>query len=112
MVGNLVAPQVPKDYLLESSASFGSPARVYQKSDISQLGPSLTGLALSLRCVGYGLVTPFVEELFIRGWLTRYAAIFDRGGDFRDVPIGHYTLRSLLIVTAFFHFTTGAVDFD
>ncbi len=67
-----------------------------------QLGAGLAWLALTLRCVGYGVVTPFVEEIFVRSWLARYTVVFTGNGDFRDVPIGHYTRRSLLIVTAFF----------
>ena len=70
--------------------------------DPAQLGAQLAWLTLTLRCVGYGLVTPFVEELFVRSWLSRYIVVFDGRGDFRDIPIGHYTLRSLLIVTVFF----------
>ncbi len=47
-------------------------------------------------------MTPFVEEIFVRGWLARYADVFDRPGDFRDVPIGRYSLRSFLVVMIFF----------
>jgi hypothetical protein len=70
--------------------------------DPGQLGASLTGLALALRCLGYGVVTPFVEEIFVRGFLSRYAEVFDSDRDFRDVPVGHYDARSLLIVVVFF----------
>jgi len=70
--------------------------------DPEQLGVGLVGLTLTLRCVGYGVVTPFVEELFVRSWLARYAVVLEGDGDFRDVPIGHYTPLSLLIVTVFF----------
>lgn len=70
--------------------------------DPEQLGASLVGLTLALRCTGFGVVTPFVEELFVRSFLPRYAEVFDRGTDFRDVPIAHYGSRSLLIVVVFF----------
>jgi CAAX prenyl protease-like protein len=70
--------------------------------DPAQLGAGLAGLTLTIRCLGYGVVTPFVEELFIRSWLTRYTVVFDGTGDFRDIPIGHYTRSSLVIVTVFF----------
>jgi CAAX prenyl protease-like protein len=70
--------------------------------DPQQLGPDLAWLALSLRALGYGVVTPFVEELFMRSWLPRYAEVFDGPRDFRDVPIGHFSLRSLIIVVVFF----------
>jgi len=70
--------------------------------DPDMLGPTLAGVALSLRCIGYGLVTPFVEELFVRSFLTRYGAVFDTVRDFRDVAIGTYTRRSFWIVVVFF----------
>ena len=71
--------------------------------DPDQLGAGLAGLTLGLRCIGYGMVTPFVEEIFVRSWLSRFAVVFDDPkGDFRDVPIAHYTPRSLLVVTIFF----------
>ncbi len=34
--------------------------------DPQQLGSSRVGLALTLRAIGYAVVTPFVEELFMR----------------------------------------------
>ena len=70
--------------------------------DPTKFGVGREWLALTVRAIGFGVVTPFVEEIFVRGWLARYAEIFDRSGDFRDVPIGHYSLRSFLIVTLFF----------
>jgi CAAX prenyl protease-like protein len=70
--------------------------------DPQLLGPSLVGLTFALRVVGYGIVTPFIEELFMRSWLLRYAEVFDKRRDFRDVPIAHFSRRSLSIVLAFF----------
>jgi CAAX prenyl protease-like protein len=70
--------------------------------DPEMLGASLAWLTLGLRCVGYGLVTPFVEELFVRSWLMRYADVFDERVDFRDVPIGRYARRSFWVVVVFF----------
>lgn len=70
--------------------------------DPQHLGASREWLALSLRAIGFGLVTPFVEELFVRSWLTRYADVFDRPDDFRDVPIARYSLRSFATVVIFF----------
>jgi CAAX prenyl protease-like protein len=70
--------------------------------DPDQLGASFAWLALSLRCVGYGIVTPFVEELFVRSWLLRYADVFDKRLDFRDVPIARFSWRSFLVVVVFF----------
>ena len=70
--------------------------------DRFQLGAEFAGVALTLRAVGYAAVTPFVEELFVRSWLMRYAHVFDRPVDFRDVPIGHFSWVSFWIVLAFF----------
>jgi CAAX prenyl protease-like protein len=70
--------------------------------DPQQLGASREWLALGIRLIGYAVVTPFAEELFVRGWLARYADVFDGREDFRDVPIGRYSLRSFLTVTLFF----------
>jgi CAAX prenyl protease-like protein len=70
--------------------------------DPELFGPSLAWLALSLRAFGFAVVTPFVEEIFVRGWLARYADVFDRPDDFRDVPIARYSFRSLAVVVVFF----------
>ena len=70
--------------------------------DPAILGASSVALVLSVRAVGYGLVTPFVEELFMRSWLLRYAEVFDGRRDFRDVPIAHFSWKSFAIVIGFF----------
>jgi CAAX prenyl protease-like protein len=70
--------------------------------DAQILGPGREWLAIGVRAVGYALVTPFVEELFMRSWLLRYLEVFDKRADFRDVPIAHFSWRSFLIVVAFF----------
>jgi len=70
--------------------------------DPQQLGASREWLALSLRAFGFAVVTPFAEELFVRGWLARYVDVFDRSDDFRDVPIGRYSFRSFATVVIFF----------
>lgn len=62
--------------------------------DPGLMGPGLVPLVLLLRTLGYGLVTPVVEELFLRSWLPRYVEVFDRRADFRDVPIARFTRRS------------------
>ncbi len=73
--------------------------------DPAELGAEWIGLTLLLRAVGYGLVTPFVEEIFHRSFLVRFAAVFDSGGDFRDVPIGSYNRVGFLVVVLFFTFS-------
>jgi CAAX prenyl protease-like protein len=70
--------------------------------DAQQFGASREWLALSLRAFGFAVVTPFVEEIFVRGWLGRYADVFDRPDDFRDVPIARYSFRSFATVVIFF----------
>jgi CAAX prenyl protease-like protein len=70
--------------------------------DPDLFGSDRQALALAVRGVGYALVTPFVEELFMRSWLLRYLEVFDQGRDFRDVPIAHFTWRSFLLIVVFF----------
>jgi CAAX prenyl protease-like protein len=85
-------------YLWIDAARPGSDANF----DPQMFGASREWLALSLRACGFAAVTPLVEELFLRGWLARYVDVFDRPGDFRDVPIARYTRRSLATVVIFF----------
>lgn len=73
--------------------------------DPQQFGGSLVWLALGIRAIGYAVVTPFVEELFVRSWLLRYIDVFDRRKDFRDVPIARFTWRSFIGVMVFFTFS-------
>jgi CAAX prenyl protease-like protein len=70
--------------------------------DPRQFGASGVWLALAVRAIGYVLVTPFIEELFVRSWLMRYIDVFDQRRDFRSVPIAHFTWRSFLVVTLYF----------
>jgi CAAX prenyl protease-like protein len=78
--------------------------------DPEMLGAGLAPLALGLRLVGYAVVTPFAEELFVRSWLARWLEVFDSPRDFRDVPIGHWSLRSFVGVVVFF--TAGHVAWE
>jgi len=73
--------------------------------DRNLYGASLAWLALAIRAIGYGVATPFVEELFVRSWLARYIDVFDKGGDFRVAPIAAYSLRSFLVVVVWFTFS-------
>jgi CAAX prenyl protease-like protein len=70
--------------------------------DPAILGASLVPLALFLRAVGYGIVTPLMEELFVRSWLIRYVDVCDKREDFRDVPIGRFSWRSFAVVVIWF----------
>jgi len=70
--------------------------------DAQLLGPGREAIALAFRLAGYALVTPFAEELFVRGWLARWLEVFDSPRDFREVPIGRFSARSLVGVVIFF----------
>ena len=73
--------------------------------DASQLGEHGAWFALTLRAIGYGFVTPFVEELFVRSWLLRYIDVADTRRSFRSVPIARFAWRSFTIVMLYFVFT-------
>jgi hypothetical protein len=73
--------------------------------DPQALGPALAPWFLFVRFFGFALVTPFMEELFIRSFLIRYLDVFDTGEDFRDVPMARFRWRSFLGTWAAFTFT-------
>ena len=72
--------------------------------DAGLLGPERRELALALRVTGFALVTPFVEELFVRSFLLRQVERWWKGeeGDFRAIPVGHVNAASFWITTAWF----------
>ena len=74
------------------------------------LGESQRGLVLGVRMFGYALVTPLFEELFIRSFVMRYAEVWSERGDFRAVPLAHYSLRSFLATIVIF--TVGHVPWE
>ena len=51
------------------------------------------------------MVTPLVEELFVRSFLIRLVDVVDKGGDFREVPIARFSWRSFLFTSVWFTFT-------
>ncbi|MCK4459242.1 MAG: CAAX prenyl protease-related protein [Methanosarcinales archaeon] len=59
------------------------------------------GFLILTRFAGSVLVAPFIEELFCRSFLMRYAI----DSKWQDVPIGAYTFGSFAIVTLFFGFS-------
>jgi CAAX prenyl protease-like protein len=71
----------------------------------SYFGADGVALALSLRAIGYAAVTPFVEELFVRSWMLRFADVFRSRGDFRDVPIARFTPLSFGVTVLYFVFS-------
>ncbi|HBZ68329.1 MAG TPA: CAAX prenyl protease-related protein [Deltaproteobacteria bacterium] len=60
------------------------------------LGTTLAPIYVAIRFAGFALVTPFMEELFIRSFLIRYLDVFDTGEDFRDVPMARFRWRSFI----------------
>jgi CAAX prenyl protease-like protein len=81
-----------------------------QPFDPHQLGASAVGLTIALRMIGYALVTPFFEEVFIRSFVMRYADVFQRGGDFRNVPLARYSRVGFLASVVVF--TLGHVPWE
>ncbi|MBW2234012.1 MAG: CPBP family intramembrane metalloprotease [Deltaproteobacteria bacterium] len=70
--------------------------------------------AWALRGLGFVVVTPFVEELFVRSFLIRFAELISlRGGrleidtetDFRSLPVARYSRASFWITVAWFTFS-------
>ncbi len=70
--------------------------------DPGMLGSGNVMWVLAARMFGYALVTPLFEELFIRSFVMRYSEVYWERGDFRNVPLAHYTLRSFLATTIIF----------
>ena len=70
--------------------------------DPEQWGSERASLALGVRLIGFAGVTPFVEELFVRSFLLRWLDVFDRGDDFREVPIGRFAWRSFVLTSLYF----------
>lgn len=65
------------------------------------LGASHALLAWVVRGLGFAVVTPFVEELFVRSLLWRWIAA-GREGDLRHVPVGARSRRAAVGTTLLF----------
>ncbi len=70
--------------------------------DPELMGESLRWATVGLRLLGYALVTPVIEELFIRSFLMRFADVFDKPLDFRQVQIARFTWRSFFLTVVLF----------
>lgn len=68
-------------------------------------GSSARALTLGLRLIGFALVTPFVEELFVRSFLHRYVQVWDGRGHFLDLPVARYTPLAFGVTTLWFIFS-------
>lgn len=74
----------------------------------ARFDPEQSGIAiatLALRFVGFALVTPVMEELFVRSFLLRFIDALDGDGDFRALPVGRFAWRSFLGTVAWFTVT-------
>jgi CAAX prenyl protease-like protein len=72
-----------------------------------EFDPAMVGVAwvawvLALRMIGYAMVTPVMEELFMRSFVMRYADVYDGDQDFRELPLGRFTWRSFIVVVVVF----------
>ena len=65
-------------------------------------GEDMVLTILAIRMIGFALVTPLFEELFIRSFVMRYADCYMRAGDFRKIEIARYTLRSFVSTVVIF----------
>lgn len=86
-------------FLLFPGLPQGDPASAF---DPDRFGAGWRAPVLALRLIGFAAVTPFVEELFVRSFLIRYVDVFDRPGDFRQLPMARYTLRSFVVTVVWF----------
>ena len=71
----------------------------------SVLGGGYEAAALAVRVAGFVLVTPFLEELFVRSFLIRYAEVYDSHEDFRTLPMALYRRRGFWVTVVWFTFT-------
>jgi len=101
LVGLAIAASWVAPYLLFPALERGEPF------DPAQLGAQRRALALALRLVGFALVTPFVEELFVRSFVLRFAEVFVRG-DFRSQPIARFAWRGFVVSVLWFTFSHAA----
>jgi hypothetical protein len=73
--------------------------------DPALLGAGNEALALGLRLTGFALATPFVEELFVRSFVLRYAEVAADSRDFRALPIARFAWRGFLASVLWFGFS-------
>lgn len=101
-VGLAVAALWVMPYLVFPSLPQPAPGEGF---DAHVLGNGREAIALTLRVTGFVLVTPFLEELFVRSFLIRYAEVYDTGEDFRTLPMARYQRRAFWVTIVWFTFT-------
>jgi CAAX prenyl protease-like protein len=57
---------------------------------------------VGVRLLGAVVLVPYVEELFIRSFLPRFVDTMDGERDWRDLPIGRFTLLSFAVTAVLF----------
>lgn len=70
--------------------------------DPAMFGTAAVTTVLTIRMIGYAIVTPVMEELFMRSFLIRFAEVWDEDRDFRELPIGKFTWKSFAAVVVIF----------
>ena len=73
--------------------------------DPEQLGAEARSLVLATRLVGFAVVTPFVEELFVRSFLHRLADVLSGDLRFGRVPMARFSWRAFSVTVVWFTFT-------
>lgn len=70
--------------------------------DPNALGVEWAGVVLAVRFVGFALVTPVMEELFIRSFIPRMADTWSSATDFRRLAVGQLSVRANWVVVSVF----------
>ena len=82
--------------------------------DADQFGQAWRPFVLAIRLAGFALVTPFMEELFVRSFLIRAAELVrvsrrgldaDFDADFRDLPMARFAWRGFVATVVLFTFS-------
>jgi exosortase E/protease (VPEID-CTERM system) len=84
--------------LLEPLAGVRDSVQTEQAKALSGLSATMAAIWIAFRIVGYVVITPLAEELAFRGYLTRRLI----SEEFDSVPLGRFTLFSLLASSAAF----------
>lgn len=98
-LGVLLAVQWVGPYLLIDALPRPDPEDGFNPQ---MAGESMLATILAIRMIGFAVVTPVFEELFIRSFVMRYSDCYMRPGDFRDIALARYTLKSFVSTVVIF----------
>ena len=70
--------------------------------DPNVMGADNAAILLALRFVGFALVIPVVEELFVRSFVMRFVQEYETNQDFHTLPVARYTRWSLWVTAVVF----------